>query len=320
MARLYIVTPARPGARTGNLHTAQRWARLLRGGGHRVEVGTTWSGQPCDALIALHARRSHEAVLAWRRARPSGGLAVVLTGTDLYKDLPSSKQAWTSLELADRIVVLQDHAPTLLPARLRRKTDVVFQSATARLRPSPPAHRYRVCVVGHLREEKDPFRAAAALASLPATVPVELVQVGGALSPAMEAQARQWVARDRRYRWTGSVTHARALRWMASSHLLVVSSLMDGGANVISEAARIGTPVLASRMSGNLGMLGRRYPGFYPVGYEKALSLLLRRAATDPDWRRELALALRARRPLFAPSAERRSLLGVVNRLTSGVR
>lgn len=320
MARLFIATPARPGARTGNLHTAQRWARLLRRGGHRVEVGTTWSGQACDVLIALHARRSHDSVRAWRRARPEGGLVVVLTGTDLYKDLPRSKEAWASLALADRIVVLQDHAPTLLPAPLRRKTDVVFQSAAPTARSAPPKHRFRVCVVGHLREEKDPFRAAAALARIPGDLPVEVVQVGGALSPEMAGIALRHAAQDARYRWTGSVTHARALRWMASSHLLVVSSLMEGGANVIAEAARIGTPVLASRMSGNLGMLGRRYPGYFPVGDEKALARLLRRAATDPAWMRSLGRSLQERRGLFAPASEQRALLGVVRRATSGAR
>lgn len=317
MARLFIVTPARAGSRTGNLHTAQRWAGLLRRAGHRVEVGTTWSGEPCDALIALHARRSHDSVLAWRRARPEGGLVVVLTGTDLYKDLPASKEAKQSLALADRVVVLQDHAPTLLPKHVRRKTQVVFQSATPSARASPPSRRFRVCVVGHLREEKDPFRAAAALAHVPADLPLELVQVGGAMTPEMDAEARHWAQADRRYRWTGSVTHARAVRWVAASHLLVVSSLMEGGANVIAEAARIGTPVLASRMSGNLGMLGRAYPGYFPVGDEKALARLLRRAATDPAWRSTLARALRVRRKLFAPEAEQRALQAVVKRVTS---
>jgi glycosyltransferase involved in cell wall biosynthesis len=87
---------------------------------------------------------------------------------------------------------------------------------------------------------------------------------------------------------------------------------MEGGANVISEAARIGTPVLASRMSGNLGMLGKRYPGYYPLADERALAKLIARAADEPAYYRRLERALRARASLFAPSAERAAVLRVV--------
>src|SRR5438132_7805810 len=62
MARLFIVTPAGKGLRNGNRHTALRWATLLRETGHRVRIDVQWQGEPCDALIALHARRSHESI------------------------------------------------------------------------------------------------------------------------------------------------------------------------------------------------------------------------------------------------------------------
>src|SRR5437763_12544741 len=116
MSRIFIVTPARPGARSGNLHTATRWAAMLRGAGHRVGVGLAWQGEPCDVLIALHARRSHDSVLKYREARPKAPLVVVLTGTDLYQDLPRSIEARRSLELADRLIVLQEAALGELPA------------------------------------------------------------------------------------------------------------------------------------------------------------------------------------------------------------
>ena len=106
--------------------------------------------------------------------------------------------------------------------------------------------------------------------------------------------------------------HGRALRWIASSHVLVVSSRMEGGANVIAEAARIGTPVLASRVQGNVGMLGPRYPGYFRLGDTRALARLLSRARGDPAFRARLRKELAARRRLFAPAEERRALLGVV--------
>jgi putative glycosyltransferase (TIGR04348 family) len=310
MARLFIVTPAGAGTRNGNRHTALRWATLLRASGHRVRIALAWNGEPCDALLALHARRSAESIA--RYAETGKPLVVTLTGTDLYKDLPDSREARRSLELADRIIVLQEAAPAELEPRLRRKTRVVFQSATPRVRRAPPADRFRVCVIGHLREEKDPLRAVIAL-SLVSDPRIQLVHIGGALDPALGKEAEAWMAREPRYRWLGALPHGRTLGWLARSHVLVVSSVMEGGANVIAEAARTGTPVLASRMSGNVGMLGRRYPGYYPLGDEAALARLMQRACSDRRYYRQLASALKERRRLFSPTAERRALALVLD-------
>ncbi len=312
MARIHIVTPAGAGTRTGNRHTAQRWAGLLRELGHRVTVAMAWQGESCDLLLALHARRSHESVVAFRERFADRPVVVTLTGTDLYKDLPDSLEARESLRLADRVIVLQEHALSILDSGTRRKARVVYQSADPAVRHAPPKGVLRVAVVGHLREEKDPFRAALALGHLPAGLPVQVVQVGDAMSPPFAESARELMAREPRYRWIGGRTHARALAWIARSHLLVVSSLMEGGANVISEAARIGTPVLASRMSGNLGMLGRGYPGYFPLGDERSLGRLIERAFAEKRFYKRLKRALAARRRLFAPAAERRALQAAI--------
>jgi len=313
MARITIVTPAGAGTRTGNRHTAQRWAKVLRGLGHRVRVCVDWDGRPADLLLALHARRSHASIEAFARACPGQALVVVLTGTDLYRDLPASREARRSLALATRIVVLQEDARRLLAPALRRRTRVVYQSSDARAGTAPPRDRFRVAVVGHLRQEKDPFRAVQALAQLPATPRIEVVQVGDAMTPAMARAARAWMRREPRYRWLGGRRHGAALGWIARSQLLVVSSVMEGGANVICEAARIGTPVVASRISGNLGMLGRDYPGFYALGDARALARRIAQVAGDARYRARLTAALRARRARFAPSAERAALARVVD-------
>lgn len=315
MARIAIVTPAAAGMRSGNRHTAQRWAALLRSLGHRVSVAVEWDGRRCDLLLALHARRSHASVLEYRKRFPENPLVVTLTGTDLYRDLPASAEARRSLELADRIIVLQADARLQLDRSLRTKTRVVYQSADPAVRHAPPGDRFRVAVVGHLREEKDPFRAAAALARMKNERALEVVQLGDALSPGMKLEARRWMKRDSRYRWLGGVPHARAMRWIASSHLLVVSSVMEGGANVICEAARIGTPVLASRVSGNIGMLGRNYPGYFPLFDDKALARLIEKVLENRNFYLGLRRALSVRRSLFAPSAERRALGSVLREL-----
>jgi putative glycosyltransferase (TIGR04348 family) len=309
MARLFIVTPAGPGTRNGNRHTALRWATLLRGRGHRVRVALAWQGERCDALIALHARRSHESIV--RFAGTGKPLVVTLTGTDLYRDLPESAEARRSLELAHRVIVLQEAALDSLD-KVREKARVVYQSADPRVRHQPPKHLFQVAVVAHLRSEKDPLRAVAALHRL-ADERLRVVQIGDALDPALGEEARAWAKREPRYRWLGALPHGRALAWVARSHALVVSSVMEGGANVIAEAARIGTPVIASRVPGNLGMLGARYPGYYPLADDEALAQLLSKAAGEPAFYRSLKSELRARRKLFAPAAERAALAKVVS-------
>ena len=313
MARILIVTPARPGARNGNRHTSQRWAGFLRTFGYKVSVANDWNGRRCDLLIALHADRSHPSILDYRRRRPRGALIVVLTGTDLYRDLPGSRKARRSLELADRLIVLQEDAIRILPRSARKKARVVYQSSSTPERHSPPRDRYRAAVVGHLRREKDPFRAALALRHLPGDF--EVIHVGKALSPKYAKEAKALMRADPRYRWLGSRSHAQALGWIARSHALVLSSRMEGGANVIAEAARIGTPVLASRVSGNVGMLGRRYAGYYPPGDERALARLLLRAARNASMDATLKRSLRSRRGRFAPAAEKAALGRVVREL-----
>jgi glycosyltransferase involved in cell wall biosynthesis len=171
-------------------------------------------------------------------------------------------------------------------------------------------------VVGHLRSEKDPLRTAVALSHLQDSH-IQIVQIGGALDPALGEEAKRWMEREPRYRWLGSLPHGRTLGWIARSHVLVVSSVMEGGANVIAEAVRIGTPVLASRVSGNVGMLGARYPGYYPLHDDQALARLIARAADDERFYGRLKRSLQDRRKLFAPSAERSALARVLREVLS---
>lgn len=309
--RIAIVTPAAASTRTGNRHTAQRYAALLRGAGHRVRVASRWDGADCDLMIALHARKSHDSLARFRARFPQRPLVVVLTGTDLYRDIRTDARAQRSLEVATLLVTLQDLGALELAPRLRPKVRTVYQSARVSRRAAPPRRRFRMCVLGHLRDEKDPFRCALALRHLPAATDLEVVHVGDALVPELAAEARRLMRADPRYRWLGGAPHSRALAWLAASHLLVVSSRMEGGANVICEAGRAGVPVLASRIRGNVGMLGRDYPGYYPLGDERALARLIDRARRDPAFYRALRAGVAARRPLFAPASERRGLLAV---------
>ena len=302
---LLIVTPAPQGSRKGNRITADRWGRTLRSLGHRVDLTESFEEQRCDALIALHAKKSAASVNRFRRERPDAPLIVVLTGTDLYHDLAVNKAAQRSIELADRLVVLQRHAVGDLPPAVRSKTHVIVQSAVApKQRPSPLGNVLEVCVVGHLRTVKDPLRTAMAVRCLPPESRIVVTHLGAALSPSMEQRARDEMARNTRYRWRGDLPHATAMRLLARSRVLVNSSKLEGGANAICEALACGVPVLSSRIAGSIGLLGENYPGYFEIGDTVGLSSLLLQFETDPTFRAELSSACRRLAPQVTPARE----------------
>lgn len=318
--KIAIVLPPSAVPRSGNRHTAARWGRFLRSLGHRVRVGTEWDGGADDMLLALHAYKSYRSIAQFRRQRPDAPLVLALTGTDIYRDVRKRAAAKRALEMATRLIALQSEALQELSPGLRRKARVVYQSSDIRLQHEPAKRRFRVAVLGHLRPEKDPFRAARALRHIDHEASLELLQIGGALSPAMKREALAWEKRDSRYRWLGSVTHVRAMRWLARSHVLVVSSVMEGGANVICEAAHVGVPVLASRIPGNVGMLGPDYPGYFRLFDEKALARLIERCRTTPAFYSSLKHAVRTRAHLFLPANEKAALKRAVEVLPPALR
>ncbi len=285
---------------------------MLRELGHRVSIQVDWDGAATDLMLALHARRSHASMRNYAMCYPGQPLILALTGTDLYRDIRSDAEAQASLQLATRMIVLQEMGLAKLAPALRRKTRVVYQSAPQVKRLPPLTSCFEVVVSGHLRDEKDPFRAVAALAYLPDASRIRVTHIGGAMSAEMAQQARIWMAGEKRYRWLGEVTHGTALRLLARSRLMVISSRMEGGANVVSEALANSVPVIASRIAGNVGMLGRDYAGYYPLEDQRALARLLLRAETDNTYYRKLAAQCRARKPLVTHASERNALQRVL--------
>ena len=303
--RVCIVTPALAGANNGNWHTASRWARFLAPrAALRVQLG--WDGEPADALIALHARRSADSIERFHAAHPDRPLAVVMTGTDLYRDLQTDARARHALECASHVVVLQAEALNALPANVRERARSIVQSASRLRRADGARGQVTLTAVGHLRDEKDPLTLLAAVRRLPADTPIRVVHIGRALDPALGGAAARTMRECPNYRWLGGLEAPAARRWIARSRALVHMSRMEGGANVVIEAVRSGVPVLASRIDGNVGLLGADYRGYFPVGDAAALAALMQRFAGEPAFAAGLAAQCAVRAPEFAPAEEAR--------------
>jgi putative glycosyltransferase (TIGR04348 family) len=305
-----LITPALAAANNGNWQTAQRWARMLAGD-YEVRLVQAWGGEPADLMLALHARRSAASIEAWSCAqRP---LVVALTGTDLYRDLPAGDAAaLRSLAVADRLIVLHEGAPADLPAEHRAKCVVCFQATALRQSLPKTTRHLRALMVGHLRNEKDPRTAFAAMRLLATRQDIAFDHIGGALDVALGKEAEALMKEQPRYHWLGALPHAATLRRIQRAHLLVHTSVMEGGAHVVMEAIRCGTPVLASRVSGNVGMLGRDYRGYFEPGDAAGLAARLQQLRDDPAMLPRLRAQCNERSPLFEPAREQATLKSVI--------
>lgn len=301
-----IVTPALADANNGNWQTAWRWQRFLSPL-YPTRLVKTWPDAHADgdvAMIALHARRSAASIAAWHARHGSDRQALVLTGTDLYRDIDADPAARRSLELARFLVVLQELGAQRLPEAVRHKARTIYQSASSRKTLAKPTTRLRAVAVGHLREEKSPdtlFEAARLLRDRP---DIFLDHVGDALDPALARQAEATMAECPNYRWLGGRPHEEARRRIQRAHLLIHPSRMEGGAHVVLEAVVSGTPVLASHIEGNIGMLGADYAGYFPWNNAAALAALLAVCRDDPAYLERLRRQAAARASLFAPVTE----------------
>lgn len=339
--RVVLVTPSADAETPGNRVTAERWATMLRGLGHVVAVDAAYpaaegDGPPDalpDLLVALHARKSLESVRRFHERRAASGrgsasrIVLALTGTDLYRDLAEpGADSWEAVERADRLVVLQERAPEALPASERARTRVIYQSVPELWDaddppgsvPSVAADRsdgssLRVCMLAHLRPVKDPLLAAEAAELLPPDVGVGIDHYGSAYDDALASRARAATEGGSGYRWHGELPRAEALRRLAASDLLLLTSRLEGAGNAASEAITARVPILCTRVAGLVGMVGEDYPGLFTPGDAGELAGLLERAAEEPAFLGRLRDGVEARRPLLDPACERaawRELLG----------
>lgn len=313
------MTPALAAANNGNWQTARRYARLLAPA-FRVDLRSAWQAGDAagELLIALHARKSALSIAAWPARRP---VLLVLTGTDLYRDLVAGDTATqASLQRADALVLLNRQGAAALPAALRGKARVILQSCAARVPGPKPSRFLRAVVVGHLRAEKDPATLFAAVRRLAPDDGIRIDHIGAALDPTLGEQAEALMREAPHYRWLGARPHGETRRRIAAAHLLIHPSRLEGGAHVLIEALRSGTPVLASRVAGNTGLLGGDWPLLFEPGDAEGLAAQLRRLRAAPAILTALSPRIAALADDFAPERERTALLALVADLLENPR
>lgn len=314
MLHILIVTPAEPDSKAGNRATAERWGNLLEDLGHRVSIITRYHGEAADLMIALHTWRSHQAITQFRARHPGVPLIGVLTGTDVYSPQFRNEPAThESMALSDALIGLHRAVAEDIPEQFRAKVRIVLQSAEKPLQKNAPAtDTFDCCVIGHLRDEKDSLRAALAARRLPADSRIRIVQAGKPHSPDWRAMAEKEATLNPRFRWLGEIDRAGVSSLMTTSQLMVISSRMEGGANVVSEACRAGLPIIASDIPGNRGLLGDAYPGYYPVADDQALARLLLRAERDAEFLSGLRSNVTRLAGDFTPAAEQAALAAAI--------
>jgi glycosyltransferase involved in cell wall biosynthesis len=271
----------------------------------------SYSGEAADILIALHADKSRDAAFQFLETNPGGKLILALTGTDIYPQPGTG--AVELIRRADALITLQRKAGLQIPEDCREKVVTVIQSAEClaeRRECAPPT--FDICVVGHFRDVKDPLLTAKAVRRLSASSKVRLRHAGGILDDKYAALVAREEKENPRYEWLGELSEIETARLLASSKLMVLTSLSEGGARVVGESIVHGTPVLSTRIDGVIGLLGEDYPGFFPIGDAVALAALLELCENDEAFYSRLTGEALACAGQFHPAREKSALLAAI--------
>lgn len=304
---ILIVYPEKADVVTGNSCSAEQWRGVLLALGHKVELSGHCNHANADLLVALNAEKMHPEIEAFSRRNPRSKIAVILTGTDIYP--AASELSLHSMQMADRLVVLQGKAIDRVPVEFHDKVQVIVQavipsrkSVTDKMKMNPEA--FNVAVVANLRGVKDPFLAATAARLMPGESRLYVRHAGFPLDCGSDEHARKETAGNSRYEWLGGLNPADSRELISRSDVLLVTSKNEGAGRVIGEAITDDTPVIATRVEGITGLVGDDYAGLFPAGDAMALAALLTRVENKNGFLDELSQGCRQLVPVFVPAVE----------------
>lgn len=312
--RLLLASPYPLDSPRGNSVSANRILGILKECGYSADAvsGREETGKASgEILIALHARKSATAIESFHANAPDRPVFILLTGSDLYADLHGSAETQATvhrtMRLARYLIVSQSASIADIPEIYQSKARVVPKSLLTKVPERLPRKQgpFRIVLPSHLRPAKAPLLVLEALAALPSMVTLQVDHFGTAEDPDLgQAATSASQAPGSRYHWHGNVPHAEVLAGFATSDLLLNTSRVEGGANVLCEAIQMGLPCIATDIPPNAGMLGEHYPGLFPMDDAPALANLLERVTCDEVFLQKLSDAVRARAPLFTREAE----------------
>ena len=303
---IILVSPAAAQSSNGNFTTAIRWKKILNNLGHQVHLTDTYDGHHYDLMIALHAWRSAKSIHTFKSLFPNQPLIVALTGTDAYRFIHShSRETLKSIEIADHLIGLHELIANAIPEQFHTKLNIIYQASTLKpIRNKKIKRNFHICIAGHLRDEKDSLRSAYAIRDLPANSKIYASHYGKAHDKGWEHKARLENIKNKRYYWEGEISQTLLRDKLSQAKLLVLSSRMEGGANIISEAITLGLPVIASRIEGSVGLLGKKYAGYFDVENTFQLRKLLLQCERSKSFFSLLKQQCHARHQLFSPNKE----------------
>ena len=261
--RICVASPYPLSDLKGNSVTTCRIVELLNELGYLARGSHGFDGDPTDVLISLHSHKGAPAVDEFQRQFPEGKVIVLITGTDLYDDLPQGR-GMTTLHQADAIAIPYREARGGVLQEFDDQIHVVPSSLVIpEIEAKPEPDQFLITIVGHLRPVKRSFLTVEAVAAHPEWENVTVRQLGEALDQESLKTACDWEEKDRRYQWLGALPREESLALCARSSLTVNSSLSEAAPNALLEAMTLGVPILSSKIEGNIGLLGEDYPGYF---------------------------------------------------------
>ena len=317
MTDVLIYSPFPHQTGQGNSVTADRTELILHKAGFSVlSEGGSYSGEDARCLVALNARRSAGVVAEFDKLHPGRQVIVIVTGSDINHPEMEEGESETRRTMARAHALVMLHQTDLerLPGDLQQKAVCIFPSVRL---PDGMQHqpaqgdRFEAIMAGNLRLVKNPQLAVEAARLLGDDSPVYINSYGDATGE-LAIEMNKSSAEVAHFQWCGKVGHAELLNKMARAHVLLNTSLFEGGANAICEAATIGLPVVASDIQGNVGMLGEDYPGLFPGGDARALADLLQRCAGSASFYADLKQWVKQRAALFDFTAESDAWISLV--------
>jgi len=311
--RISITSPFPADSLQGNSVSGRRITGLLKSLGHHARLFHNGFAPDCELLIALNAWRSSAVIAEFAEIRRgiidhSTGfnasfnrvqsptkegtvpkIAVVMTGSDLFPfDGLLKPETLQSINFADAVIITHGEARERIHhpmVRVIRKSIALPEEFLSQGKPrNAESPAVNGIMVAHLREQKNPFLFLRAVPHLKS--PIHIDHFGHANSAEFQENAEKY--HSHAYHWKGEVARTELLRALQKADFLLNTSYIEGSSNAVCESIALGTPVIASAIPGNIGVLGADYPGLFGVDDTKGLAEMLDRFANSKGFRLEL--------------------------------